>query len=96
MAVIHVSFSWKILTVQDLQEFASNHPPCLYMGEETEVLNTHWNCAQLGCGFVGVFFTNSKSFAPDLEQSTGFLKSESQHNSQLLPPSAVSAQVQRQ
>lgn len=51
IAVFHVAFSWTILTVQDLQVFASNHPPCLYMGEKTEVLNTCWNCTQLGCGF---------------------------------------------
>lgn len=62
------------------------------MGEETKVLDTCWNCTQLGCGFVFVFLTNSKSVSLDLEPSTGFLKS----GSQLLPRSDVSAEVQLQ
>lgn len=48
MEVMHIACGWKILTAQDLQHLASNQPPCLYMGEKTEVSRTYWNCTQLG------------------------------------------------
>lgn len=56
----------------------------------------YWTHAGTAHSWVVGFFTNSKSVAPDLEQSTGFWKSGSRHNSQLLPSSDVSAEVQLQ
>lgn len=80
MAVIHVSFSWKFLTVPDLQGFASNYPPCLCMGEEAEVLNSCWNSTQLLCGvflqivnrLLQIWSTAQVSGSPDHDITLSF------------------------
>lgn len=89
MAVIHIACGWKILTVQDLQGVASNHLLASCTGENTEVLGTYWNWTQLG------FFLHIANQLPELEQNTGFSKPWSLRDSQLLPPSDVSAEVIR-